>query len=385
MEEMSLNVICVDDDASMLKAIERLIKRLRPEWKVLCCDDPLKWRDQWSYSDIEAPAIFISDLSMPDKRGDQLLVEIKNIFPDAIRVLMSASGKQSLAAGTLSYAHFVLPKPFIDQDFERVFRCTEQLANLPFNDECRRNLARFTDLPLIPERVIKLRKVIALPTSDIYKISDVISHEPVLVARIFQIANSPYLGFSRITDSLPEAVGRVGSTLVESVALTQLISIRHKHLSISRHEVLATKALRIGEISRVLAKKLGLSLANQDKVFIASLLTSIGALVLLEQGAQEHELDDFIGLQKGIPDSHIIAAYVLIMWGYEISIGNIILNQRNMDFTSTNVDVINASVVGLATQIVELNNKLQLLELANELPSEIATIIIDFSPFLFEQ
>jgi HD-like signal output (HDOD) protein len=377
MEELKLSTICVDDEQSMLKATERLVHRIRPDWQALFCENPLTWRDQWSFSDIEAPAVFMAELAMVEKRGDELLQDVKRIFPDAIRVLLTAENDQSLVGKAHSFAHFVLPKPVADHDFERVFSCAERLDKMPFNDECRRNLGEFTELPLLPDTVMKLQKTLALATCDIYKIADVISHEPVLVAKLFQIANSPYFGFRRATDSLPEAVGRLGLTLVESIAFTQLSTISHKKLTIQRHAEIAEKSLRIGEVSRVLAKKLGLNLSTQDKVFIASLLTAIGALVLLEEGAAEDKLDDFIGLQPGLSDQHIIAAYVLILWGYEIEIGEIILNQGQIDFSSSQTEIVHASIVGLATRIVELNSDEERLELANTLPQPVSGIVAE--------
>lgn len=381
MEDMKLSTICVDDNQSMLKATERLIHEIRPDWQALYCDNPLIWRDQWSYSDIEAPAVFIAELSMVEKQGDELLQDVKRIFPDAIRVLLTEENDQSLVGKAHSYAHFVIPKPATKYDFERLFSCAERLDNMPFNDECRRNLGEFTELPLLPDTVMKLQNVMTLPTCDIYKIADVICHEPVLVAKVFQIANSPYFGFRRATDSLPEAVGRLGLTLVESIAFTQLSTISHKRLTIQRHVEIAEKALRIGEVSRILAKKLGHNLATQDKVFIASLLTSIGALVLIEEGASEDKLDHFIGLQSGLSDQHIIAAYVLILWGYEIEIGEIILNQGHIDFASTRPEVLHASIVGLATHIVGLDSGEQFIELAGTLPKSVSAIVSELSSF----
>ncbi|MGX9418263.1 HDOD domain-containing protein [Vibrio sp. RC27] len=385
MEEISLNIICVDDDELMLKTIGSTINDLRPHWKVLYCNDPLAWRDEWSYSDIEAPAVFISDLQMARKRGDQLLDEIKNIFPDAIRVLLTSDNDESFSGRAHNYAHFVLPKPLVESDFERLFLCAEQLDKMPFNDECRRNLGAFTDLPVLPDSVMRLQRVLGSPSCDNHKVADVISHEPALVARVFQTANSPYLGFRVSTESLPDAVGRLGMTLVESLAIEQLLSISNKRLSTNRHIAVTENALKIGEVSRVLARKLHLSLNDQDKVFIASLLTSIGALVLLEEGANESELDHYIGLQEGMSDSHIIAAYVLIMWGYEIDISEAILHQRKVNFESEDIGVLRSSIVGLATQIVSFNTKQELLDLAETLPNTVAEIVVELSTFRFDK
>ncbi len=384
MDTMRLNIICIDDDEFMLKAIARLIRRLRPTWNTMFTTNPLTWRNEWSQAQ-EPPAIFISDLIMPRKRGDELLEEIKDVFPDAIRVLLTGGTSQSLPEKALSYAHFVLPKPFTEDDFEHLFQCAERLHNMPFNEDCRRKLGTFLDLPLLPNTVTKLQRVIASPNCDIHAIAEVTSHEPALVARLFQVANSPYFGFRRHTDSLPEAVGRLGATLVETIAVTQLSQIKHKCLSAQKHKAIAENALSIGSIARMLAKQLGLTLTDQDKVFVASLLSSIGALVLLEEGATEQELSDFIGLQEGFSDDLVVAAYVLIMWGYDIDIGDIILNQDNITFDENKGATMCSSIVGLAAKIAAMKTESQIEELLISLPEAVANIVSELVPILLEQ
>jgi HD-like signal output (HDOD) protein/ActR/RegA family two-component response regulator len=384
MDTMKLNIICIDDDEFMLKAIARLVRRLRPTWNTMFTTDPLIWRNQWDNAQ-EPPAIFISDLIMPRKRGDELLSEIKDVFPDAIRVLLTGGANHSLPERALSYAHFVLPKPFTEDDFEHLFQCAERLHKMPFNKACRRKLGTFLDLPLLPNTVMKLQRVISSPNCDIHAIAEVASHEPALVARLFQVANSPYFGFRRHTDSLPEAVGRLGATLVETIAITQLSRIKHKCLSVQKHKAIAENALRVGAISRMLARQLGLTLTEQDKVFVASLLSSIGALVLLEEGATEQELSHFIGLQEGFHDDHVVAAYVLIMWGYDIDIGDMILNQDNMIFDENDGVMTCSGVVGLAAKIAAAKTEFQIEALLLPLPASVASLVSELIPILLEQ
>ncbi len=384
METRSLNIICIDDDEFMLKAIGRTIRRLYPEWNIWLSTNPVTWRGDWGCTGYEAPAIFISDLLMPGKRGDQLLEEIKDTFPDAIRVLLTGDSSLSLEEDAHSYAHFVLPKPFTDDDFKHLFRCAERLRQMPFDDACRHRLGGLSDLPVLPDTVLRLQKVINSPSCDIHKIAAVVSHEPPLVARIFQLANSPYFGFRRMTDSLSEAVGRLGATAVESLAVTQLTRIQHNRLTPRVHQDIAEKALEIGSIGRMLSKQLGMSLVEQDKVFVASLLTSIGALVLVEQGVSVEKLADGLGLQEGYSDHHIVAAYVLIMWGYEIEIGDIILNQRVLRFDSDKPEQLCASIVGLSTNIANRRHQEELDELAQLLPEKIANALVTLIPLLLK-
>lgn len=382
METMSLTVICIDDDEFMLKAIGRMIRRLRPGWTLISSTDPLSWKEEWHNSQRREPAIFISDLLMPKKRGDQLLHEVKDIFPDALRVLLTGDTAHTLPEQAQAYAHFVVPKPFTEDDFEHLFQCAERLHMMPFDQECRRQLGALTDLPVLPNTVLKLQQVINSPSCDIHKIAEVVSHEPALVARVFQLSNSPYLGFRRSTDSLPEAVGRLGATLVESLAVTQLTRISHKYLTLNEHKKIAEDALESAAVARLLAKSMGLTLAEQDKVFAAALLSSIGVLIMAEQGLPLDKLTECLGLQKGYKDTHIVAAYVLIMWGYDIDLGDIILNQNSIVFDDALPLRQCASIVGLATHISMMKSETQLTELAEQLPETVAKTIVELIPLL---
>jgi HD-like signal output (HDOD) protein len=101
----------------------------------------------------------------------------------------------------------------------------------------------------------------------------------------------------------------------------------------------------------MLAKELGRSLHEQDKVFVASLLTSIGSLVLLEEGVEQSDLSHCYGLEEKYDDDHVVAAYVLILWGYDIELGEIILNQNTVNFSSDQHIVELASIVGAASYL----------------------------------
>ncbi|SJN54358.1 HDOD domain protein [Vibrio ruber DSM 16370] len=380
----SLEVICVDDDEFMLKAIGRLVRRLRPEWRFLLLDEPMRWEEIMAASEIEHPAIFISDLLMPKKRGDVLLNEVKMNLPESIRVLLTGDTTQELPQKAHGYAHFVLPKPFTQEDFEHLFQCAERLHKMPFNAECRQKLGSLSGLPVLPHTVQELQSTIASPNCDMHLMADVVSHEPSLVARIFQIANSSYFGFRRHTDSLSEAVSRLGATLIETIAVSLLTQIQHHRVSPSQHKQVAERALRVGSIARLIAKEMSFARCEQDKVFVASLLTSIGTLLVLEEGATLENVRTYLGLQEGFYDHHVAAAYLLILWGYDIDIGDIILSQSNIDFLSPDETVVYGSIVGLAYMIEKLKTEAQLKQVAGQLPDSVGDVVLTLIPLLLE-
>ncbi|ASA54789.1 HDOD domain-containing protein [Vibrio gazogenes] len=380
----NLEVVCVDDDEFMLKAIGRLVRRLRPEWRFLLLDEPMRWEEIMADSDIEHPAIFISDLLMPKKRGDALLNEVKMRLPESIRVLLTGDTTQELPQKAHGYAHFVLPKPFTQDDFEHLFQCAERLHKMPFNAECRQKLGSLSGLPVLPHTVQELQNVIASPNCDMHLMAEVISHEPSLVARIFQIANSSYFGFRRHTDSLSEAVSRLGATLIETIAVSLLTQIPHHRVSPRQHQQVAERALRVGSIARLIAKEMNFARHEQDKVFVASLLTSIGTLLVLEEGATLENIRTYLGLQDGYYDHHVAAAYLLILWGYDIDIGDMILSQSHIDFLSQDETVVYGSIVGLAYMVEKFKAEEQFNQLAEQLPSVVGGAVSALIPLLLE-
>lgn len=384
MEKIHLKVMCIDDDVFMLKAIARLIRRIRPGWDIILVSEPRNWLSEWGKHNCQPPAIIISDLLMPHKCGDELLEEVKQTYPQVVRALLTGNTKENLPQKAHAYSHFVLPKPFTQEDFERLFECTERLYQMPFNNECRTKLGSLKDLPVLPNSIHRLQQTIASPTCDLQSIADTISHEPVLVARVFQIANSSYLGFRRTTDSLPEAVGRLGATLVESIAISLLSHHSNSLVSKKAHQDISEQALRVSYISRLLAKNLGCSLQDKDRVFVSSLLTAIGKLILMEEGSDIHNVDSFLGLQDGSADYHIVTAYMLMIWGYGSEIGEIVLNQNKSDFFSDNKLVLLGSIVGLASRIEACKEDESYQALVDCVPSSIANVLVELKSAFIE-
>ncbi|OXX74484.1 hypothetical protein B9J84_01580, partial [Vibrio sp. V03_P4A6T147] len=375
----------IDDDVFMLKAIARLIRRIRPEWEIILVSEPLNWLSEWNKHNCQPPAIIISDLLMPHKCGDELLEEVKQTYPQVVRALLTGNTQENLPQKAHAYSHFVLPKPFTQEDFERLFECTERLYQMPFNNECRTKLGSLKDLPVLPNSIHRLQQTIASPTCDLQSIADTISHEPVLVARVFQIANSSYLGFRRTTDSLSEAVGRLGATLVESIAISLLSHHANSLVSKKAHQDISEQALRVSYISRLLAKNLGYSLRDKDRVFVSSLLTAIGKLILMEEGADIHNVDSFLELQQGYADYYIVTAYMLMIWGYGSEIGEIVLNQSKSDFFSDDNSVVLGSIVGLANRIEACEENESYQELIDGVPSSVASVLVELKPiFIIE-
>lgn len=64
MTAQVMKVVCVDDDDFMLKALGRMIRRMRPSWEIVLVEDAT----QWEINEDDAPSVVISDLLMPGQK-----------------------------------------------------------------------------------------------------------------------------------------------------------------------------------------------------------------------------------------------------------------------------------------------------------------------------
>src|SRR5690606_5176401 len=106
-------------------------------------------------------------------------------------------------------AHFVLSKPFNEQDIVDLFVCIEKIKTLPFSDNVRAMLNASCAMLPQPDLAKQVRAMINKHSCKVADVVSIVSHEPLAAARLLQIANSAFLGFGKSTMSLDEAVKRL--------------------------------------------------------------------------------------------------------------------------------------------------------------------------------
>src|SRR5687767_7156496 len=86
-------IFCIDDDSQVLRAITRDIKnQYRGTYKVLSTDSVTEALESLAQlkNQGDTIALFIADQRMPIMDGVSFLVQAKEYFPDAKRVLLTA-------------------------------------------------------------------------------------------------------------------------------------------------------------------------------------------------------------------------------------------------------------------------------------------------------
>ncbi|MBU6953286.1 response regulator [Hahella sp. HN01] len=103
----------IDDEENVLRAMQRILRK-KP-WKVLTFNDPYEAFDALKKEPVD---LVISDYRMPEINGVELLNALKEIRPDALRILLSGQADIDGVTSAINDAEIYrfISKPWSDED-----------------------------------------------------------------------------------------------------------------------------------------------------------------------------------------------------------------------------------------------------------------------------
>lgn len=146
-------------------------------------------------------------------------------------------------------------------------------------------------LPTLPEVALKVRKVVENPDASAAQIAKVITIDAALSARLIQVANSPLLRGRVPVESLPNAIARLGNTMVRNLVTSFMMEQLHQAKSAliqRRLKDIWLHNTQVAAISHVLAAHF--TALKPDEALLAGLIHDIGALPILTRAQKFPEL-----------------------------------------------------------------------------------------------
>jgi putative nucleotidyltransferase with HDIG domain len=227
--------------------------------------------------------------------------------------------------------------------------------------------ARIDELPTLPVVVSKLLTLLEDPDFDIGELTEVISQDPALTAKVLKVANSAYYGFAQEIDTLDRAVALLGINMLKSLVLS--VGVVAALPRAKRSEMLDPAGLWLhcvasAAVIREMGERMGLP-KEDDHLFVVGLLHDVGKIVLLhfffdlyQEALQKAKLREdmplylaereIIGMDHGD-----VGAMLLGRWKFPPQVIKPILAHHHHD-VSVDADPRDTTMLRLANQLPQI-------------------------------
>jgi putative nucleotidyltransferase with HDIG domain len=147
--------------------------------------------------------------------------------------------------------------------------------------EIKKALSKFKDLPTLPDVVAKVMRIVSNPLTTAEDLNQVISLDQALTFKVLRLANSAYYGFPQEITTITQAVTILGFNTIRNLALSvgvHKLLFTEKERSLFSPREFWKHCVGVAVCSKILARRVGYK--SEDNAFTAGLLHDIGKNVL---------------------------------------------------------------------------------------------------------
>jgi putative nucleotidyltransferase with HDIG domain len=195
-----------------------------------------------------------------------------------------------------------------------------------------KKLDSISDLPTLPNIVLKVNEMLQDYDTSIKKLSTIIEKDQAMVTKILRLVNSTFYGFGSKITNIPHAVIILGfSNIRNAVVSVSIITTFSGKKTVEAFDITDfwKHSIAVAVTSRYLAKQTRFD--SPDDCFVAGLLHDIGKVVLSQnfteffgqvwESVQENGLSFYEAEKKLLPADHAhIGGYLAKKWRFPVSL-----------------------------------------------------------------
>jgi len=341
------NILFVDDSELVISGIQRQLRPMREQWQMFFATSGADALNLMAQQPID---LIVSDMLMPQMRGDELLRRVRDLHPGTVRMILSGHADEDTLKNGLEVAHQYLSKPCSPETLREVISQIFKIQQCLSNRKIANGIGDAHNLPSLPKIYEELNRAIANEDTTTRDIAEIFARDMILSAKLLHLVNSPYFGLNRIISNLTDAINLIGvkklSSLVLSVHLKNAFPVKNRETE-RYMEFLWRDAGRVAELAKAIAHSEDQQGDRPDQAYLGGLLHNMGLLIFMSQGGDNlkqlmaqvkntdtpvHQLEtEIFGFNRSEA-----AAYVLSLWKIPPRIIEAILLQNNPNDTDYN-------------------------------------------------
>jgi len=264
----------------------------------------------------------------------KLLASLAKSFPAMVRVVISEQSKSLEHVDSLAHYNYI--QPINVKNIVNTITSLAENQKAITKESIIKAVARVKTLPSPPRVYMQLNAVLKENNTDSKKISDIISQDPALAAKVLQFSNNTFMSKGKALTSISDAITKMGLDALCCIVMTaELFSyepdIKGFSLLDQQLHCLATAKLAASMVKPEL----------KQTAMLAGLLHDIGKLVLFEMNPKLTSLylknckpaTNNIALEnKVFKTNHCqIGAYLLHVWSFPYSVIEAIILHHSPD------------------------------------------------------
>ena len=327
-------ILFVDDEPNVLTSIRRGLRKQTDKWAMTFAANADQAMQELSEQKFD---IVVSDVTMPKIDGVAFLQQVRNQYPDTVRILMSGTAHGDVLMRAVPVAHRFLSKPWniksLTNDLTRAFELREFMRHT----DVRKVIGSVSSLPILPTVYQELCATLENSASRLEDVVAVVERDPGVVARLLHIVNSAFFAAPRPLHNTTETIRYLGTSLLKSLLLTSEIFSRFDESKLPRGFGLTEM-----QNHALLTAKLASKIATEDRdvALSAGLLHSIGKLIFADRMSEEWSQAFLRSQEEGRPLVDLemelfntnyaqVGGYLLGLWGLPQEMVEAIANHSN--------------------------------------------------------
>lgn len=320
-------VLFVDDEPLILDGLRRMLHSMRQEWAMQFADSGASALEHLAQEPCD---VVVSDMRMPGMNGAQLLSEVKRLYPDVVRIVLSGHAETDLVMQAFGITQQYISKPCDPQTLRQTVDRALALKQRLYNDNVRLVIGRMGALPNLPGVYQELVACLKSPDASLAQVSRIIASDIGMTAGILKVVNSAYFSLPKPMATIERALTLLGLKTVMALTLEHgLFCGRPAMLAVPGFslEQLRRRSLATAAVARTLAAQEKVTEALTDEAFITGMLHDMGQLVLASGMPDRYGEVSALARERGlawhVAESEILqtthaeaGAYLLGLWGF---------------------------------------------------------------------
>jgi HD-like signal output (HDOD) protein len=297
-------VLFVDDEAAILEGLRAVLRPQRREWDMVFALGGPAGLQEVESSKFD---VVVTDMRMPIIDGAALLTRVKELQPQAVRLVLSGQTDPQTALKSVFTAHQFLAKPCDVEKLRGVVKRCCELNELLSAEELKSLAGDVSLLPAAPSTYLAISRAVVDPSAGIQDVARIIEREPTLCAKLLQVANSAFFGLPRAVSSISQAATYLGALALRDLALAMETMASAQPTA----QALPSASYRAFQLNSLAVALLGrrwyvTDRRKADDAFVAGMLRDMGHLVLATREPRR---------PSDAAQHAALSAYLLGLWG----------------------------------------------------------------------